>query len=104
MRFLLGTHRPNWLATGEIDHIVSTVAALGISLHGFGVKTAGLVRYASDLASADSLAWSYGARMAPPLPGCTHKSCANCLRYALRWRERVLRCCGNQRLSFRAAS
>jgi hypothetical protein len=25
-----------------------------------------------------------------PLDGCTHKSCANCFRYALRWRKHVL--------------
>lgn len=22
-----------------------------------------------------------------PLPGCSHKSCANCMRYALKWRK-----------------
>lgn len=90
--------------TGEVDAIVSAIADLGISLHGFGVKTVGLTRYADQLASADSLAWSYRARHAPPLPGCTHKSCANCLRFALRWREGVLRRAGNQRLPFGAAA
>jgi len=28
--------------------------------------------------------------MRPPMPGCTHKHCGNCLRYALAWRERVV--------------
>ena len=42
------------------------------------------------LASADSLAWSYDARRRPPLPGHTHKNCANCQPYALTWRTRVL--------------
>jgi hypothetical protein len=77
--------------TGEIDVILRAVAGLGIALHGFGVKTLGLSRYSDVLASADSLAWSYRARRSPALAGCTHKSCANCPRFALRWRERVLR-------------
>lgn len=90
--------------TAEVDHIVSTVASLGIALHGFGVKTVGLTAYASQPESADSLAWSYRARNAPALPGCTHKSCANCPRFALRWREKVLRRTGTQRLPFGAAA
>lgn len=90
--------------TAEVDHIVSTIAGGGIRLHGFGVKTIGLTAYASQLASADSLAWSYRARNTHPLPGCTHRSCANCPRFALKWRERVLRRTGTQRLPFGAAA
>jgi hypothetical protein len=45
---------------------------------------------AACLASADSLAWSFQARRAAPLPGCSHANCANCLRYAAAWRERAL--------------
>jgi hypothetical protein len=60
-----------------------------VRLHGFGVKT-GLAPYADCLASADSLAWSFVARRAAPLPGCSHANCANCLRYAAAWRERAL--------------
>lgn len=60
------------------------------NLHGFGVKAAGLARYGHLLGSADSMAWSYTARRSDPLPGCEgHINCANCLRYALAWRERV---------------
>jgi hypothetical protein len=78
-------------ATGEIETIVRELAGLGIRLHGFGVKTRGFSRYGHLLASADSMAWSFQARRSPPLPGCTsHKNCANCSRYALRWRSRVL--------------
>jgi hypothetical protein len=51
----------------------------------------GLARYAGYLASADSLAWSFDARRADPMPGCRHASCATCLRYAGAWRQRVLR-------------
>jgi hypothetical protein len=38
----------------------------------------------------DSMAWSLGARFNPPLRGHTHKNCANCLEYALRWRAKVI--------------
>ena len=76
---------------GRSPLIASTFAARGIRLHGFGVKTGGLHLYGRQLASADSMAWSYAARRQPPLPGCTsHKNCANCLAYATQWRTRTL--------------
>jgi hypothetical protein len=75
--------------TDEVARIVGEVAAAGIALHGFGVKVTGLPRYGHLLASADSMAWSFDARYADPLPGHTHKNCANCIDYALMWRERV---------------
>lgn len=64
----------------------------GLRLHGFGVKLSGLRKASRYLASADSLAWSYAARRRrEPCPwGKTHKNCANCLPYALRWREQVI--------------
>lgn len=77
-------------STGEIEAICSRLAGLGLRLHGFGVKTLGLGRYGWALASADSMSWSYRARRSPPLVGCRHRSCANCLRFALRWRRGVL--------------
>jgi hypothetical protein len=67
-----------------------TLASLRVRLHGFGVKKAGIESYGDYMASADSMAWSYRARRSWPLPGCTHKSCANCPRYALRWRDELL--------------
>lgn len=82
--------RPN------IDDIGAIAEALheldtGVPLHGFGVKTEGLAKYGDLFASADSLAWSRAARWEAPLSGCTaHKNCANCLTYALQWRDRVL--------------
>jgi hypothetical protein len=88
--------------TTEIQHIMWTLANLGINLHGFGVKAPGLARYAGALTSADSLAWSYDARREPGVggkrgrrwfPDHAHKSCANCLEYALAWRARVLTVC-----------
>ena len=70
-------------STEEIAVIVAALAARGLRLHGFGVKTGGLHLYGHLLASADSMAWSYAARREPPLRGCTgHKNCANCLVYA----------------------
>lgn len=76
--------------TAQIEQVVRAMHARGLRLHGFGVKTAGLTRYAHQLTSADSMAWSYRARRAGRQPGCTHATCANCPRYALAWRDRTL--------------
>lgn len=70
--------------------------------HGFGVKTEGLPLYGDLLESADSLAWSMAARrMGRPLPECQeraaregkapHINCANCMTFALKWRDDLLR-------------
>ena len=74
-------------ATSEIEEIVSHFYAKGYRLHGFGVKTLGLERYAHKLASADSLAWSDDARRSKKgaLPGHTHKNCASCIDWAIDW-------------------
>lgn len=79
-------------ATTEARVIVRTLreAVPGIRLHLFGAKVQGLPAVWRDVASSDSLAWSFQARRNPGLPGCTHASCANCLRYALDWRARLL--------------
>lgn len=42
-----------------------------------------------------TMAWSFNARrmQRPALPQCEgggHKNCANCLPYALHWRERMI--------------
>lgn len=73
--------------------VIRPLAALGLRLHGFGFKITGLRNGGSQLLrSADSMAWSYAARRQKPLPGCYgHKNCANCLRFALLWRQKVLR-------------
>ncbi len=77
--------------TKDAEIIIQRLAVMGIPLHGFGFKLTGLRRVAHYLKSADSMAWSYDARKHTPLPGCTHQKCANCLRYALNWRERAVR-------------
>ena len=75
--------------TEEVEELIRELHP--IPLHGFGFKQKGLTRVGTFLASADSLAWSFAARYAPPLPGCHHKNCANCLKYALCWRRHVLK-------------
>jgi hypothetical protein len=70
--------------------LIRDLASEGLRLHGFGFKTLGLKEAHHHLASADSLSWSYDARRNQRMPGHTHKNCANCLEYALDWRERLL--------------
>jgi hypothetical protein len=79
-------------STTQVGDILTALHQAGICrLHGFGFKALGLARWAPLLTSADSMAWSAQARRQPALPGCHgHRTCANCPRYALRWRDRVL--------------
>lgn len=87
-------------ATDEAADIVETVAdILGPSrCHGFGFKITGLRKVAYLLGSADSHAWSaQGRRISArdcdfrlPRSRSPHKNEANCLRYALSWRQRAL--------------
>lgn len=79
-------------ATAEIVDILGALAERDLWLHGFGMKTEGLRASRHLLQSADSMAWSFNARREQrPMPGCTgHRNCANCARYALAWRDRVL--------------
>ena len=80
--------------TSEAAAIITAItrAVPGIRLHGFGIKTSGLSAYGSLLASSDSTAWSDTARKEQILlPGCAgHKNCANCIRWAFQWRQKVL--------------
>ena len=77
-------------ATMRAGHILSNMADYGLRVHAFGLKTQGLRLSVNVLTSSDSLAWSLNARRTRPLPGCTHASCANCMIYALAWREELL--------------
>lgn len=79
--------------TIRISGLLACLHADGIKLHGFGFKKDGLRASAQYLASADSMAWSTNARRNPnerALSTCTHKSCANCLPFALAWRDELL--------------
>jgi hypothetical protein len=77
-------------STAKAAAILAMLAETGLPLHGFGLKLDGLRTCSDYLASADSLAWSMDARRSDPLPGHEHVSCANCVHWAMRWRERVL--------------
>ena len=76
--------------TREAARIIRSVAMQGIRIHAFGVKTDGLRMFGDWVESADSTAWSYGARrrklLMPQCIGGSHKNCANCIHYALDWR------------------
>lgn len=65
------------------------------NMHGFGFKISGLRSCWEQLATADSMSWSFEGRRTP---GCQHPPYArgreplneaNCLRFALTWRERI---------------
>src|SRR5260370_30424241 len=83
--------------TALIGRVARVLQPLDLALHWFGVKLSGLPAIwppdeaADSLTSFDSMAWSYDARRAAPLPGCTgHKNCANCPAAARPWRGRVM--------------
>lgn len=82
-------------STNDIERIVSFFHAKDLRLHGFGVKIVGIRKYGEMLESADSMAWSFDARYTQShCSKCklnpTTKNCANCLNYALEWREKVV--------------
>jgi hypothetical protein len=80
----------------EIARIVCELANAGLRLHGFGMKSAGLARVAHLVTSADSMAWSTRGRMAWNMDRrrmcrVDHQGgCANCVAWALIWRDRVI--------------
>lgn len=80
--------------TKSVEAIIGRLSAEGLRLHGFGVKTTGLMRYGHLLTSADSMAWSLDARWEPGKwqeeLGCTHRSCSTCPLYADKWRGLML--------------
>jgi hypothetical protein len=86
--------------TDEVEKMMIDLSRADLKLHGFGFKVKGLRRVSDYMHSADSMAWSYQARRRDPLPECVeraeqglergHKNCANCMRYALMWRENTL--------------
>jgi len=76
-------------ATADVSRVLRALHDRhGLRLHGFGIKGAAAVSCSDFLTSADSMAWSFTARRARPLPGCTHRACSHCLVYALRWYRR----------------
>ncbi|MEU5748286.1 hypothetical protein ABZ804_22440 [Streptomyces sp. NPDC047726] len=77
-------------ATGEATRIIETLWSMGLRLHGFGYKMTGLRKVSHLLYSSDSMAWSLNAINREPTPGCTHKSCSSCPKYARAWRNQML--------------
>jgi hypothetical protein len=77
-------------STKEIAEIIRRFSPL--NLHAFGVKKGGLINSGDYLTSADSMAWSVGARRSENfcanLSSCA-SSCRNCLNYALGWSKRI---------------
>lgn len=73
--------------TKDAEVIIHRLWSMGIPLHVFGLKLTGLRRVAQYIVSGDSMAWSFAARRRGPLPCHTHKTCANCLEWALKWRK-----------------
>jgi len=79
-------------ADRDIGSVLTALAPLRV--HAFGVKGTAFRQYAQFMSSADSMAWSASARFQGiKLPGCTHRgrTCSHCPRWALRWRESLLR-------------
>lgn len=77
--------------TEEIRDLLSQLKAADLKIHAFGLKKNGLAA-CSSIVSSDSMAWSYEARRKPPLPECTtHINCANCAKYAMKWRDELER-------------
>jgi hypothetical protein len=86
-------------STNEATTIMMSLAVSKLALHGFGFKKGGLANCHKFIASADSTAWSDTARRRAPLLGHDrpgphrpkgHINCANCVEYALQWREELL--------------
>lgn len=83
-------------ATDSIAAVFRSLHPYGMKLHGFGVKAAGIEKSAQYLHSADSLAWSFGARRGKikaaecVAAGAKHRNCANCSVYAKQWLERLV--------------
>ncbi|MBT1185398.1 hypothetical protein HET69_15640 [Streptomyces sp. CJ_13] len=75
-------------STFTASWILEDLHAMGLKLHAFGYKKSGLDISWRHVVSADSMAWSKGGRFERTCG--THKSEANCLPYALRWREDLL--------------
>lgn len=78
--------------TREAAEIFSSIRALGLgNIHAFGVKILGLKLFGDKISSCDSMAWSIHARRQKiKLNDCKHTTCANCMKYALRWRDGLI--------------
>lgn len=69
----------------EVIEMLGELSALGLRLHGFGVKISGLRRALPYLASSDSMAWSWEGRVREEDPRARHSQ-----TYAEQYRRKVL--------------
>lgn len=76
--------------TREASEIITVLHSEGVRIHAFGFKIDGVAAVGRLLRSSDSMAWSAAARHLPPLRGCSHSTCTNCVRWAHVWRLKVL--------------
>lgn len=78
-------------ATSQANAIFRRLGLLGLRTHAFGIKSQGMQTFGDWIASADSMAWSFVARRRQiRLPGHTHRNCANCFDFAMRWHDELL--------------
>ena len=83
--------------TTYAEAVVAHLTGLGLSLHAFGFKLTGLRTTGHLLKSADSMAWSYDGRVNGPMLYHKHKTCANCIDWALQWRNKALNAIRNSK-------
>lgn len=78
----------------EAELVISVLSDMGFRLHGFGLKKTAFRNkvVASQLASADSMAWSLGGRYDGKVckTGKHKGPCNNCLNWAIEWRDQTL--------------
>jgi hypothetical protein len=74
--------------TDQIKQVFTALKPLIPNMHGFGVKTQALKKYANMLTSSDSMAWSYAGRYSH-IEGHTHKNCANCYDFAAIYYDKI---------------
>lgn len=83
--------------TREAEELMRALHRVGVRPHGFGFKQGGLVNAGRYMESADSMAWSYAARVRPVrLEGCRHATCEYCPAWARLWRRRLLTAVGRR--------
>lgn len=73
-------------ATADIERTIE-VLSRDVALHAFGFSLRGLKNAHANIYTADSMAWSAGARRiaSPVFDTCNHSNCANCYQYAHWW-------------------
>jgi hypothetical protein len=73
----------------EARRLILYLSDHGLRLHGFGLKGETFLSLRHVLASSDSMSWSARGRRVEGCSG-THKTEANCIRFAAAWRERLV--------------